>query len=1071
MMANQTRELADFQTRKNLAERTFSIVGNRDATYRSSLGLLPVDFLAEVSTVSNGTTNDSIQSEGHLPLKYLLPTGKVPDSFAEYRTPRSPSIGWVDQRVASFVAKQATQNESVASTREVDWSNIFQQIEVNQGKPLLVFTDNDHMQSANTFIKNADEKIIKYNQIENQSFSAEALSTSLANRPRSTSFGGSPGDVGTNNKINNTRNECFSDYTNPPGSNYGSIGINESSVGQNNLKEPSYLEDIVFLDQDIGQEFIHDHFGVSNNLQFINQAESEFHKEHMFEHLNTNTPAEQTDFKTRDLEFSNFNMSCNMSGVVEANAKSEECKKLSESVYFAMSTSRLGSLDKPRRINNGETSFTSTTSSSAKVSEDERPNLGFSSIISPKRKPFSVVTKSDNIANVSKGKKVNERELQLSKNGDLTDLRYKPNQSADNSQNSRQQIGANIKEHMFKTPLDPVANQNTKNQSMHKSIKKSSKNRHSSPIKGDFKNSNENIQWPKSMEKTHSSIKAPSSQNDVYHPQNITKNSNSSNERLVYKNVTSSSTLNMDDAQRGARSGFPIAVDKSCLSWLAVEIGKTEEKFVCLQNLTEQTLELRLIIRDCNQYTFKTNRHVNHIPDLLHLQQSITTNDQSHEFMLDAVLQPKETKDVIVQFTPSKKCGFGQKRGKLVIKPRGLGGKTLKASIPLYANVGVPKIVFDESFGTTTGHIPNQITTFMGTLSNKLETEKESQIYNNGDVPAFIRLQAFADMDCRIVSGDDPMDPIRIEPNAFILKPGCNRTIKIYVRPCHGVAEGKHTVAGSILMFSGPEICRQAWRAFKTNEQKNIRSRNQYLVHGEDFDVPFRGETEALNISDKFCGPLTGEEEADFEKKMTITTVKVVGFKAKMQFVTLQVEDTLSESRINCTVLGGSSFSPAVDRNLLPEVRNYDDIAEEQEIEIPLKSVPGNETLHKDDKPKSSAQNCTTTNNKASSSETHTNEIFLQNSKLFFPPVKVGTTGVEKLTIKNRKETPVSIYIQSISLPFKTSLSRFEIKARSYAKLPIVYTPETVGKHKAKILLKSECGKYMEAILTGDSLK
>ena len=67
--------------------------------------------------------------------------------------------------------------------------------------------------------------------------------------------------------------------------------------------------------------------------------------------------------------------------------------------------------------------------------------------------------------------------------------------------------------------------------------------------------------------------------------------------------------------------------------------------------------------------------------------------------MIDMALEPNETKDIIIQFTSSINSGVGLRNGKLVIKLQGLIGKSVKASLPLYATVGAPKVVFDESCG------------------------------------------------------------------------------------------------------------------------------------------------------------------------------------------------------------------------------------------------------------------------------------------------------------------------------------------------------------------------------------
>ena len=133
-----------------------------------------------------------------------------------------------------------------------------------------------------------------------------------------------------------------------------------------------------------------------------------------------------------------------------------------------------------------------------------------------------------------------------------------------------------------------------------------------------------------------------------------------------------------------------------------------------------------------------------------------------------------------------------------------------------------------------------------------------------------------------------------------------------------------------MLILSGPEICRQALRISKENIAKTYRSSNQFLVHGGNFDVKFHGENATESTGTKFFGQIASEAESDFQKNLTNTTVNVVGFKSKAQFVRLQVEETLSESRINCTVAGGNMLSPYYDAAGFPAISKYDPIREEE---------------------------------------------------------------------------------------------------------------------------------------------
>ena len=1058
-------------------------------THRSSLGLLPANVFADLSNVNTGvsfaynnklpddtryqlddkefsilrdnkqditfkmplpkpmqpTVDTSTMSPKNLSMKYLRPVNSDVPKNNPFATPGSPSTGWGDDKFASFVAKNSSINET--STKEVDWSNFFEKFAVqknNQGVPY--HSENDFRafeQDARNFAT-----LIGTKDTDDKSFSIEALSISMANRPRSTSFGGSPHE--TRNELAHTRNEGFSDFTNPPGSNFGSIAVNNTDVNSK-MKDISYLEDSVFpenpsVDQmksnkekfsfgpfpsqsDLPASEFEANPSVSNNHDFINQAEQEFEKDHKFDQFDVCN--DKNASKTH-----NNNDFSDISASAHGNHNEEQIDRLSASAYFAMSTSRLGSLEKVPPIDINSSSLSTNIPTEKEI--EGRPNLGFSRIVSPKRRPVAVIS-LPNEENALGPKTLFEPELYKHPDSNLTTASANSTKCSSTRDSQRSSLAI---DRTFKIPTAPKMDNKKDTLTLPRAIKNTSRNRHSSPIKRDYGNSKENIaptyqNSSKPIEKVHNGPVLQSRSTDL---------------ALPNKEVT-------------ANVPFPVDIDKANVTWLAVESNKTEDKLVSIRNLTNQQLELRLIIRDSNQFIFKKDRMIQQNP---YTSNSTTTSGQptNDQNVMDTILQGNETKDVVIQFGPTS-CAVRQVRGKLVIKPRRMNGKSLKASVPLCGYVGSPKIEFDDSFKTTVGHIPNHITTFIGTLSNNTETIKDTIVYNKGDVSAFVRIQAFADMDCRVACGNDVTDPIRVEPNAFILNPDSCQKITIRILPDHRLSDGHHTVVGSMLIISGPEICRQALRRQKRPET-NKHFRRRHLVRGVDFDVPFNGENELMAKDGIFGDLLTGDEESDFEMKITTTSVNVVGLKSKGQFISLQVEDTLSESRINCTILGGSPFDSAVDK-VKQSVRNYDTIREEEEIEIPPKKNFA--TTDKSSKVNYSIKQMPNTGSKTPSKSTAMENVKLKSNKLFFPPVKVGKSGVEKLIIENREHKNMAISIQNISSPFKTSQKEFEVKSKSYLKIPITYSPDDVGKHRGKVLLMSDCGLELEACLIGDSLK
>ena len=143
-------------------------------------------------------------------------------------------------------------------------------------------------------------------------------------------------------------------------------------------------------------------YSVSNNIDFIDQAEKEFQKEHKFDQFDSSSLKDASKPKC-DKEFST-NLSASLQGI----DNEEHDNRLSASAYFAMSTSRLGSLEKVPAADPN-----SSHTANKQINNEGRPNLGFSRIVSPTRKPVAVISLS-NEENSLNRKSLFETEMQKS---------------------------------------------------------------------------------------------------------------------------------------------------------------------------------------------------------------------------------------------------------------------------------------------------------------------------------------------------------------------------------------------------------------------------------------------------------------------------------------------------------------------------------------------------------------------------------------------------------------------------------------------------------------------------------
>ena len=241
---------------------------------------------------------------------------------------------------------------------------------------------------------------------------------------------------------------------------------------------------------------------------------------------------------------------------------------------------------------------------------------------------------------------------------------------------------------------------------------------------------------------------------------------------------------------------FPVDSDRTFVSWVSVELGRSEDATLVLRNRLSTQLNLTLVIRESQD--FKLN------------------SCQSGKI----VLGPLSTTEVVVTFCPSLNSGAAGNingssmmcHGKLILKPLlGGPGKPMRATIQLQGCVGAPKLGFSGfgdflkenrllNLGDLSAVGPGQI------------VQRKMLVRNTGTAVAFVKLVPFLDPECRIPAAPAVFD---IVPKEFLVPIGAEIGIVLQLLDLDRTGlekknSSKNSFLGTIAIFHGSEMARLA---------------------------------------------------------------------------------------------------------------------------------------------------------------------------------------------------------------------------------------------------------------------
>ena len=302
---------------------------------------------------------------------------------------------------------------------------------------------------------------------------------------------------------------------------------------------------------------------------------------------------------------------------------------------------------------------------------------------------------------------------------------------------------------------------------------------------------------------------------------------------------------------------FPVESDRSLINWFAVEPGCKEEQLLNLRNSSNTAVSLNIMIRGNQCFKILTS----------------SGSESSDKLSFT----PSETKVIKLVFNPNNTDTCD---GKLILKPVNLKvkGKIIKASISLNGSGGRPDMrLLDVKEDTE--------------LRYHLRAEKEPpttlqfRVTNSGTGLGFVRL-----LSCEDRGGQH--DKVHISPDSFILPAGETKPVQVLIG-----ANFNYNTA-NIAVFLGPEIARSVYRRARLLPGAARLSASPVLM-GLDFTnkIPAEQEYPAAQYS----GDLTGDDVKHFYNKTERHSVEIEFPDQAARFTELDVEDTLSDTRLNAT--------------------------------------------------------------------------------------------------------------------------------------------------------------------------
>jgi len=350
----------------------------------------------------------------------------------------------------------------------------------------------------------------------------------------------------------------------------------------------------------------------------------------------------------------------------------------------------------------------------------------------------------------------------------------------------------------------------------------------------------------------------------------------------------------------------------------------------------------------------------------------------------------------------------------------------------------------------------------LGQIPNDVCKVQTLTFTNFGSVHGFVCVRAFADQGL-----EKPLtkpDLVLIEPSHFVLGPkGGRQVVTVRVDPLVVNHSEETSYVASLAILSGPEAARKIL-AGSASIVGVSRIRPQF--NAEDLKkISSNVKVPAVSLTSSTIDDMVGY----FDRR----SVHLYG--QKSEFHVLNYEETLSETRLNCTAdaVNLNSVSPAgsVTKAILQPPASKAKMPTINEERERCKTLPPKSSMA----PPPRNANMSLSARKvpvlagAVTAEKPKKAIHLESEKLIFPTAFVGKSVTAKIKIKNPTSKSIVLHARLLPVggPFHIQESTLELKPRFYKSLVCTFTPTSKGRFEGKVELAAPGEVTMTATLKG----
>jgi hypothetical protein len=473
-------------------------------------------------------------------------------------------------------------------------------------------------------------------------------------------------------------------------------------------------------------------------------------------------------------------------------------------------------------------------------------------------------------------------------------------------------------------------------------------------------------------------------------------------------------------------SNVLLLADRQFMFWGGVELGSSQHQMICFQNGADFPLDVSFSLTGSPDFCLLGLEHVR----------------QDNGRQPKVSIASKSIYRLYISFVP---LTASEAHAALHVS---VLNSSVSYTIPLLGFGGSSRVAIQNiQIGQSNSYWLN-----VGPLMAESTIVQRVSLKNSGHRTAFVKAECYRDMTCSEVLRSSQ---ISVQPNAFCLAPGHEKTLLLVMKPTQNdvsLCKSQPSIVGVIALYSGNEVLRKRLRKFLFEKQAIGKAFNMMLPSSVNFDVDFADE----NCMEPSRAPLVGNEDQAFRSSLTRHCLAIVGEPAQ-KYVNIVKADVNQAVRHRYEVSSGALQLRRDAGNSVNSVCRTASSSRTPSVgDVPEQDVPSG-LQHKSYKSSSS------------SSKENVPLIVVQPRELVFDVVAVGSKGQLSVSVKNRDSHDHQLVVSGVHAPFHVKFKKFTLRARSYVTLPVDFRPTVAGKIDCLMIIDGDSRSQVRVKLSGDA--